>query len=104
MALRAPLRELEPAAAVRAGPDEGQGRVLLEAVDRGGPGGLRAAVLHLAGARVGHGEGLLDALLLLQVLLDHLGDRVGARQDLVGAEADGAVGADAAELLVDLAQ
>lgn len=57
-------------------------------MDDGLVGDLSAAVPHLAGAWVGHGEELSDALLLLQVLLDHLEDRIGAREHLVGAEAE----------------
>src|SRR2546428_5212627 len=101
MTLGAPLGERQLRTAIRAGAE----KLLLPAPiaeQLAGTDGLPDR----HGARGSTGGGaqqiLLDALLVLHPLLERDPDRVGHRQHLVGPEADGAVGRDAAQLPVDL--
>src|SRR5688500_5174214 len=108
VALHAPFRKLQLRVAV----GTGTGKRLLHATkhhllasspDLSGRLGQRRVRFSAGHLRGYTGEQLLlDALLLLHPALDGDADRIVYRQDLVGAQADRAVGADAAKLAVNL--
>src|SRR2546426_12724177 len=101
MALGAPFSERQLGTAIRAGAEK---RLLPTPIAEQlvGTEGLPDRRATCGCTRGAAQQILLDALLVLHPLLERDPDRVRHRQHLVGPEADGAVGRDAAQLPVDL--